>query len=73
MKKPWRLDNNNGCDDEELQDLGVYFDFAVSPNKLDTLELVNRVGASWGMIGGNKYFKMKKPWRGDNNNGGDDK
>ena len=22
--------------------------------------------------GGNKSFKLKKPWRGDNNNGGDD-
>ena len=22
--------------------------------------------------GGNKYFKMNKPWRGDKNNGGDD-
>ena len=41
MKKPWRGDNNNGGDDEELQDPEVYFAFAVSTDKLDTLELVN--------------------------------
>ena len=42
----------------------MYFDIAVLTDKLDTLELVNRVGASWGMIGGKKlcpnnivYFK----------------
>ena len=29
MKKPWRGDKNNGGDDEELQDLEVYFAFAV--------------------------------------------
>ena len=59
MKKPWRGDNNNGGDDEELNDIEVYFDFAVSTDKLDTLELVNRVGGSWGMIGGNKLWPKK--------------
>ena len=54
MKKTRRGDNNNGGDDEELQDPEVYFAFAVSTDKLYTLELVNQVGASWGMIGGNK-------------------
>ena len=56
MKKPWRGDKNNVGDDEELQDPEVYFSFAVSSHKLDTLELVNRVGASWGMMGGNKLW-----------------
>ena len=28
-------------------------------DKLDTLELVNRVGASWGMIGGNNLWPKK--------------
>ena len=46
MKKPRRGDNNNGGDDEELQDPEVYFAFAVSTDKLDTLELVNQFGAS---------------------------
>ena len=41
IKKPWRRDNNNGDDDEELQDPELYFAFAVSADKLDTLELVN--------------------------------
>ena len=54
MKKPLRGDNNNGVDDEELQDPEVYFALAFLTDKLDTLELENRVGASWGMIGGNK-------------------
>ena len=54
MKKLWRRDSKNGVDDEELHDPEVYFALAVSTDKLDTLELVNRVGASWGMIGGNK-------------------
>ena len=53
-KKPWRGDNNNGGDDEELQDPEVYFAFSVLTYELDTLKLVNRVGASWDMIGGNK-------------------
>ena len=35
------------------------FAFAVSTDELDTLELVNRFGASWGMIGGNKLFPKK--------------
>ena len=39
MKKPWRGDKNNVGDDEELQDPEVYFSFAVSSHKLDTLEL----------------------------------
>ena len=59
MKKPWRVDNNNGGDDEELQDPEVYFNFAVSAEESDTLELVNRVGTSWGMIGGNKLCPKK--------------
>ena len=59
MKKPWRVDNKNGGDDEELQDPEVYFDFAVLTDKLDTPELVNRAGASWGMIGGNKLWPNK--------------
>ena len=59
MKKPLRGDNNNGGDGEELQDPEVYFAFAVSTDKLDTLELVNLVGASWGMIGGNKLWPKK--------------
>ena len=54
MKKPWKKDNKNGGDDEELQDPEVYFSFAVSTDKLDTPELVNRFGASWGMLGGKK-------------------
>ena len=59
IKKPWRGDKNNESDDEELQDLEGYFAFAVSTDKLDTLELVNRVVASWGMIGGNKLWPKK--------------
>ena len=59
MKKPWRGDNNNESDDEELQDPEVYFASTVLTNKLDTLELVNRVCASWGMIGGNKLWPKK--------------
>ena len=59
MKKPWRVYNNNGGDDEELQDPEVYSAFAVLTDELDTLELVNRVGASWGMIGGNKLRPKK--------------
>ena len=55
----WRGDNNNGGDDEELQDPDVYFAFAVSTEKLDTLKLVNRVGASWGMIRGKKLWPKK--------------
>ena len=54
MKKPWRGDNNNGVDYEELHDPELYFSFAVSTDELDILKLVNRVGASWGMIIGNK-------------------
>ena len=59
MNKPWRGDNSNGGDDEELQNPEVYFAFAVSTDELDTLELVNQVGASWGMIGGNKLRPKK--------------
>ena len=59
MKKLWRVDNNNRSNDEELQDLEVYFAFAVSTEKINTLELVNRVGSSWGTIGGNKLWKKK--------------
>ena len=59
MKKPWRGDKNNGGDDEELQDPYVYFDFTVLTDELDTLKLVNRVGASWGMIGGSKLWPKK--------------
>ena len=46
MNKPWRVDNNNGGDDEYLKDPEVYFAFAVWTDKLYTLELVNRVCAS---------------------------
>ena len=35
------------------------FAFAVSTDKLDTLELVNLVGASWVMIGGNNLCPKK--------------
>ena len=59
MKKRWRGDNNNGVDYEELHDPELYFSFAVSTDKLDTLELVNQVSASWGMIGGNKLWPKK--------------
>ena len=31
----------------------MYFAFAVSNDKLNTLDLVNLVGVSWGIIGGN--------------------
>ena len=48
MNKTWRGDNNNRNDDEEQQDTEVYFDFSISADKLDTLDLVNRVGVSWG-------------------------
>ena len=46
MKKTCRGDNNNVGDDEELQDQEVYFAFMVSTETLDTIELVNQVGAS---------------------------
>ena len=46
IKKPWRGYNYYGGGDEELQDTEVYFAFAVSTDELDTLELVNQVGAS---------------------------
>ena len=46
MNKPWRGDNNNGGDGEELQDPEVYFDFAVLTDELYTLKLVNLVVAS---------------------------
>ena len=59
MKKSWRGDNNNGVDDEELQDPEVYFVFAVSTDELETLELVNRVDASRGMIRGNTIWPKK--------------
>ena len=37
----------------------MYFAFTVLTDELDTLGLVNRVGASWGMIGGNKLWPKK--------------
>ena len=37
----------------------MYFAFALLTDELDTLELVNRVGASRGMIGGNKLWTKK--------------
>ena len=37
----------------------MYFDSAVLTDKLDTLRLVNRVGESWCMIGGNKLWPKK--------------
>ena len=37
----------------------MYFAFSFSTDKLDTLELVNRVGASWVMIVGNKLWPKK--------------
>ena len=60
MKKPWRGDNTNGGDDEELQDPEVYFAFAVSTDKLDTLELVNLAGASSGMIVEKKSYGQRR-------------
>ena len=59
MKKSWREDNNNGSDYEELQDPEVDFAFTVYTYELDTLELVNRVGASWGVIGENDFWPKK--------------
>ena len=46
MKKTCRGDNNNVGDDEELKDPEVYCAFTDSTEKLDSIELVNRVGAS---------------------------
>ena len=37
----------------------MHFTFAVLTDELDTIEMVNRIGASWGIIGGNKLRPKK--------------
>ena len=37
----------------------MYFSFAVSTDKLDTVKLVNQVRESWGMIRGGKLWPKK--------------